>query len=36
MTRAGTFNVALNSMQIMIGVVAIGVALYLAKRDKRL
>ena len=36
MTRVGTFNIALNSMQILIGVVAIGVALYLAKRDKRI
>jgi uncharacterized membrane protein YiaA len=36
MTRIGTFNVALNSMQIMIGIVAIGVALYLAKREKKI
>jgi len=36
LTRIGTFNVALNSMQIMIGVVAIGVALYLAKREKKI
>jgi hypothetical protein len=36
MTRIGTFNVALNSMQIMIGIVAIGVAIYLAKREKKI